>query len=200
MSAIINASIQAALLSAFSTLLAQSLQAYKLNTTLSFDFKPAYQFALYALLSTPPNFIWQEWLETAFPGNVPLPINGKATERRSGSAMLQTRISKSNTLRKFLLDQFLGGPVNNALFLAAMAGFRGLPLEGAVQYVKAVSLPSDSFTKGKMEFLPLSLASYKLWPFASIIAFVFIPVERRLLFGGFVALGWNIYLSLLMAT
>ncbi|PWW73622.1 hypothetical protein C7212DRAFT_299935 [Tuber magnatum] len=187
MSAIINASIQAALLSAFSTLLAQSLQAYNLNTTLSFNFTPAYQFALHALLSTPPNFIWQEWLEAAFPADVPVPISGRVTEgRRSGSAVVQTRISKSNTLRKFLLDQFLGAPVNNALFLAAMAGFRGLPMEGVVQYVRA-------------EFIPLSLASYKLWPLVSIIAFLFVPVERRLLFGGFVALGWNIYLSLLMA-
>ncbi|PUU73119.1 hypothetical protein B9Z19DRAFT_1135789 [Tuber borchii] len=152
MSAIINASIQAALLSAFSNLLAQSLQAYKLNTSLSFDFTPAYQFALYALLSTPPNFIWQEWLEAAFPANVPAPVDGKVTGRKNGNTVRPTRMPKSNTLKKFLLDQLLGGPVNNALFLAAMAGFRGLPMEGVVQYVRA-------------EFIPLSLASYKLWPF-----------------------------------
>ncbi|RPA99020.1 hypothetical protein L873DRAFT_1828189 [Choiromyces venosus 120613-1] len=185
MSAIVNASIQAALLSAFSNILAQSLQAYKSNTSLSFDFAPACQFALYALLSTPPNFVWQEWLEAAFPANVPVTINGKETEK-NGDTAVQTRMSKSNTLWKFLLDQFLGGPVNNVLFLAAMAGFRGLPMEGVVQHVRA-------------EFIPLSLASYKLWPLVSIIAFVFVPVERRLLFGGLVALGWNVYLSLLMA-
>ncbi|KAG0126872.1 hypothetical protein HOY82DRAFT_491309 [Tuber indicum] len=186
MSAIINASIHAALLSAFSNLLAQSLQAYKLNIPLSFDFAPAYQFALYALLSTPPNFVWQEWLEAAFPANIPISTNRGVVERKNRNLVAQTRMSKSNTLRKFLLDQFLGGPVNNALFLAAMAGFRGLSMESVVQYVRA-------------EFIPLSLASYKLWPLVSMIAFVFVPVERRLLFGGLVALGWNIYLSLLMA-
>ncbi|KAG0641428.1 hypothetical protein HOY80DRAFT_902489 [Tuber brumale] len=186
MSAIINASIQAALLSASSNLLAQSLQAYKLNTPLSFDFTPAYQFALYALLSTPPNFVWQEWLEAAFPANVPISTNRGAVERKNRNLIVQTRMSKSNTLRKFLLDQFLGGPVNNALFLAAMAGFRGLSVESVAQHVRA-------------EFIPLSLASYKLWPLVSIIAFVFVPVERRLLFGALVAVGWNIYLSLLMA-
>lgn len=58
-------------------------------------------------------------------------------------------MSKSNTLRKFLLDQLLCGPVNNALFLAAMAGFRGLPMEGVVQYVRTVSPPFTPFSEGE---------------------------------------------------
>jgi len=50
------------------------------------------------------------------------------------------------------------------------------------------------------ETLPLIVNSYKIWPVASIVNFVFVPVERRIVFLSCVALVWNIYLSLIAAS
>lgn len=52
---------------------------------------------------------------------------------------------------------------------------------------------------GGQEFMPLMVAGWKLWPAVGLLAFTLVPVERRVLFGGLVALGWNIYLGLVMA-
>ena len=48
------------------------------------------------------------------------------------------------------------------------------------------------------KFWPLVASGLKLWPFVSLISFVFVPVNKRVLLGALVGVGWNIYLSLLV--
>ena len=72
-----SATIQAAILNISSSVLAQLLTAYRnadsgtssssLNP-LGLDFVAILQYLISNLLLTPPNFLWQEYLEKTFPG------------------------------------------------------------------------------------------------------------------------------------
>src|SRR5690606_31377090 len=84
------------------------------------NFQPILQFVLYALISTPPNFIWQETLEEWFPGQVPVTESKKKTDEKKP---VERRLSKSNTLKKFVTDQLIGAPLNTIAFLICMRGF-----------------------------------------------------------------------------
>jgi hypothetical protein len=46
-----------------------------------------------------------------------VPIKGTAEKEKKPAA---TKFSKTNTVKKFVVDQVIGGPVNTVLFLAAM--------------------------------------------------------------------------------
>lgn len=90
---------------------------------------PLINFAIFAFLSTPPNVLWQQWLEATYPSQVPAPEEKAPTKQK---------LSVLNTAKKFLLDQTIGGPVNTILFLATMAGLRGLTAEEIIATVKSV--------------------------------------------------------------
>ena len=69
--------IQAAILNVTSSILAQLMTSYRKGkfastasplNPLSLRFGPIFQFLIFCLLSTPPNFLWQEYLEKKFPG------------------------------------------------------------------------------------------------------------------------------------
>lgn len=51
----------------------------------------------------------------------------------------------------------------------------------------------------RQETFGIIFNSYKIWPFASVINFTFIPVEKRIIFLSFCGLLWNIYLSFVAA-
>lgn len=74
--------------------------------------------------------LWQQWLEATYPSQVPAPEE---------KAPAKQKLSVLNTAKKFLLDQTIGGPVNTVLFLAAMAGLRGLAADEIIATVKSVS-------------------------------------------------------------
>jgi hypothetical protein len=38
-------------------------------------------------------------------------------------------------------------------------------------------------------------ANWKLWPFANLVNFAFVPLQLRVLFGNVVSIGWSIYVS-----
>ena len=76
-SALEAATIQSALLNITSSILAQLLTSYRkakplhaksLLNPLGLDFLPIAQILIFSLLSTPPNFLWQAYLERRFPG------------------------------------------------------------------------------------------------------------------------------------
>lgn len=73
---------------------------------------PLSMFVAWALISTPPNVYWQGFLEASFPSTVP-------------SEGGQRRLSKRNTLFKFVLDQTIGASVNTAGFLAGLNAMKG---------------------------------------------------------------------------
>ncbi|KAI9654284.1 MAG: hypothetical protein M1831_005449 [Alyxoria varia] len=65
---IVKATLQATALSALSNVLAQILKAYRTGNHFHLDLAPIFQFALYTFLNTPPNVLWQQFLESQFPG------------------------------------------------------------------------------------------------------------------------------------
>lgn len=62
----------------------------------------------------------------------------KKAAEKTGEKKTKTRLSKTNTAKKFLVDQVLGAPVNTALFLAVMGWFRGLAGDVLLSYVRQV--------------------------------------------------------------
>lgn len=73
--------------------------------------------------------LWQQWLEASYPSQVPAPEEKAPTKQK---------LSVLNTAKKFVLDQTIGGPVNTVLFLATMAGLRGLSTDEIIATVKSV--------------------------------------------------------------
>lgn len=138
------------------------------------------KFVFYTILNTPPNCLWQQYLEETFPSKKPAPAPSEKPVK------LQMTLDFSSVFKKFLLDQTLGAAVNTILFIAAMAGINGASTDQIVQAVKE-------------DFWPLTLDGYKLWPLFSLVSFLWIPVDKRVLAGCAVGMGWGIYLSLLAA-
>jgi protein Mpv17 len=71
------ATIQAAVLNVISSVLAQLLHLYRTSTVLApptalnplgLNYVAIIQYLITCLVLTPPNFLWQEWLEKAYPG------------------------------------------------------------------------------------------------------------------------------------
>lgn len=92
----------------------------------------------------------------------------------------------SNVFKKLLLDQTLGAAVNTVLYITVMAGMNGASANEIIQAVRE-------------GFWPLTLDGYKLWPLFSLVSFLWIPVDKRVLASCAVGMGWGIYLSLLAA-
>ena len=82
-------------------------------------------------MSTPPNFLWQQYLERRFPGYIVQKLD--ADEKG-----LKKRLNIRNTLAKLLLDQSLGSFVNTVAFVGAVRLLRGDSLDGALIAVKEV--------------------------------------------------------------
>jgi protein Mpv17 len=196
-SQIISATIQAVVLSATSNILAQLLKAYQSPTLTSFslNFTPILQFALFTALNTPPNFLWQQFLEETFPGfdvkpvivESEKPLSEKGEKEQGGTTkeiVPEKRLNKRNTAIKFLLDQSVGALFNTVVFIAGMAAMRG-------------ATTSQVIDKVSKEAWPLMSAGYKLWPAVSLLNFTIVPFQYRMLFGGLVGMGWGIFLSLL---
>ncbi|XP_054729634.1 mpv17-like protein [Anastrepha obliqua] len=86
-------------------------------------------------------------------------------------------------LKKMALDQICFAPV----FLAGVISVFGL-VNGDEPAVIKERLRKDYKT--------VLTGNYMLWPPAQIINFTFIPINYQVVFAQFVALFWNIYLSL----
>ncbi|EON68785.1 hypothetical protein W97_08043 [Coniosporium apollinis CBS 100218] len=197
---------QAVVLSVTSNILAQALTAYREDKSFALDLPPIIRFTLFTALNTPPNILWQQYLEERFPSHAspstttaiePL----SADEKDAPNGMLQngdtkptttspahsktSSINIPNILTKFALDQTLGALVNTVLFVV---GIRSLSGASTVEILTAV----------KTETYPLMSAGWKLWPLVSLLSFSVVPVDKRVLFGSLVGLFWGIYVSILM--
>lgn len=180
LSKLVTQTAQAAVLSATSNILAQVIAAYHHDKPFQLDPIPMLKFVFYTILNTPPNCLWQQYLEETFPSEKPAPAPSEKPVK------LQMTLDFSSVFKKFLLDQTLGAAVNTILFIAAMTGMNGASTDEIVQAVKE-------------DFWPLTLDGYKLWPLFSLVSFLWIPVDKRVLAGCAVGMGWGIYLSLLAA-
>lgn len=165
------------------------------------------------LTITPPNFLWQVYLEEAFPSYTQAtPRRRQHREQRnteedlelsqsmlSESMMSESMMSEENATlkhwrdgnlnlanlaKKMILDCFTLG-----IFLNTVAFFL---IMGILKGMNAV----DIWNSLQKETVPMLITGYKVWPAASIIAYCFLPAERRILFFSFVGFCWGIYLSL----
>ena len=113
-SVVVNSTIQAASLAGLSNLLAQLIQTYRTDQpdSLSLDYVTLLRFVVFSLLATPPNILWQQYLEDKFPANF---VDEKGKKK----------LHKGNTAMKFMLDQTLGAILNSYLFIAGIGALKG---------------------------------------------------------------------------
>ncbi|KAF2753490.1 hypothetical protein EJ05DRAFT_480492 [Pseudovirgaria hyperparasitica] len=178
---------QASALAALSNILAQIITAYRTNSHFQLDWTPILRFVIFSILSTPPNVLWQEFLESKFPSMRPKDDPGaKKREEDTPTAMKKKELDPGNTATKFLLDQSVGAALNTWAFIAFIRGVNG-------------ASKGEVWTAVVEESYPLWLDGLKVWPIVSLISFTAIPVEKRVIFGSVIGVAWGIYLSLLTA-
>ncbi|KAF4120893.1 Mpv17 / PMP22 family [Geosmithia morbida] len=203
------ATLQAGALSTLSNLCAQVIEAYQENRGLSLDVPQLLRFVCLTFITTPPNFVWQQFLERWYPA---YPTAATPSSRHhkddiemeagdwtttadgllegdlgSGAAVAtaqKPKFSMRNTLAKWFIDCMTVGAILNTLaFLVIMGGLKGQSADQVATNIRT-------------ETIPIIVAGYKIWPIASIISFSFIPVHRRIVFLSFIGLLWGIYMSL----
>lgn len=157
------------------------------QTTFSLNIAPVVKFAIFSVISNPPNIVWQSFLEHHFPTNVIFATPKAADEKPISSN--KTQISKVNVLIKFMLDQTIGALVNTIMFLAFIA-YTNASKQGQEDPWTAVAKECSVKT------WPMMKDGYKFWPAISLISFVWVPVDKRVVFGCSVGVIWGIYLSL----
>ncbi|KAF2262327.1 hypothetical protein CC78DRAFT_534826 [Lojkania enalia] len=184
---------QGAILSSVSNILAQFIYTYKEKVPFSLNPAQTLKFALFSVVSSPPNIVWQTFLETQFPTNVPVSpapfgnANGKPKPHKGP----ETRVSKTNVLIKFILDQTFGAVINTLMFLVFM-GYANAPTTGKETPWNSIQREIDN------KFYPMIMDGYKVWPLFSLASFLWIPVDKRIVAGCLVGIGWGIYLSLMV--
>lgn len=102
-------------------------------------------------------------------------------------------MSKKNLLIKFILDQTFGAVLNTLMFLV----FMGYVNENGADAGKQGSWATIE-REVREKFFPMILDGYKFWPFVSLVGFLWVPVDKRVVFGCSVGVLWGIYLSLLV--
>lgn len=92
---------------------------------------------IYSVLATPPNFWWQQFIESKFPGytvrKVEVDDGGKGVE-------VEKKLNIQNTCVKVALDQTLAAFVNVTAYIGVTRLLRGVPLDlcwAAVKDVRA---------------------------------------------------------------
>lgn len=111
------------------------------------------------MLTTPPNYRWQEFLERTFPtttgpkDEVPS-LKDKPSPSPSQDAVAGGKLNVANTAAKFFLDQGLGAPVNTLMFICLMGQMNLQGYDGILSNVVSVStagLPPKSNEMGARE-------------------------------------------------
>lgn len=228
LSPIVIATMQSAVINAVSNIVAQAITAQRSHHPLVIDWVPVLQFFVWGCVNTPPNFMWQDFLESTFPAYHLQPTQAAITSASAGNdteldkeadegRLVEPRLNKTNTAIKTLLDQTVGAAVNTLLFsmfmggvTAAMAhrasqGFAG-PEKGVAFLLSGKALRYESvdwtrvWVRAKGDFWGILKAGWVFWPFVSIVNFVFLTtVEARNLVGSLAGLGWGVYMSLFAA-
>ncbi|KAI1751490.1 hypothetical protein F4782DRAFT_505134 [Xylaria castorea] len=191
-----KATLASAALSSVSNILAQILEAYRAGRPFTFDIGMFLRFVTVAFLTAPPNYMWQQLLERTFPAyEHKRPSAGSDSPRDLEKQMTETpeagagpepkpKLNIKNTFTKWFIDCITVGAIfNTVTFFVLMGMLKRQPVAIIAHNVRT-------------ETIPLIVAGYKIWPFASIVSFSFIPVERRIVFLNFVGLLWGIYMSL----
>lgn len=96
-------------------------------------------------MMTPPNYIWQKFLEDSFPTSKPQPKKEKADD--DSQQPEKQELSITNTAIKFFLDQSLGCWVNTFLFIAVMGAMKGKSVDTIIFSLKNVCLTSITIAR-----------------------------------------------------
>ncbi|KAB5547092.1 Mpv17/PMP22 family protein [Coniochaeta sp. 2T2.1] len=216
----LNVTLQSSVIGAVSNILAQFITSQQNNTPFTINWVPVFQFFLYAVVSTPPNFLWQQYLEETFPATHPAPTTAaikaaaagddKALDSVPAPSLVEPKLNVRNTVIKTLLDQTVGAAVNTAMYSMFMHPLRvamahhspgydfmfGGSGNGKVVDYSAVDW-NHAVATSKAEFLPLIKASWAFWPFVSVLNFAVIKdVATRSLVGNLAGVAWGVYVSL----
>ena len=132
LSPIVDATIQATIISFCSSIFA----IFYSNST-----PPIIPLLIFTILATPPNYLWQQYLERVFPGQT---AQKRELDDGDKDAKVKYRLNVRNTLTKFALDQTVGALVNVALFLGGIRFLRGLPVDECLQGVREVCFIRDN--------------------------------------------------------
>ena len=124
---ILIATLQSTLLSLLSALITKTFTSSN---------PPVAALVILALLNTPPNYQWQQYLEANLPG-----YTTKKVEVDDGGkgVVVEKKLNLQNTLLKFMLDQTIGAVWNVGWFLGLTRFLQGVPLEGCLKAVKEAS-------------------------------------------------------------
>ncbi|KAL9614561.1 MAG: hypothetical protein Q9167_000930 [Letrouitia subvulpina] len=177
-SPLVTATLQAAVLGLCSSAVA---------TFLSSKRPPVLALFVFSILSTPPNYLWQQYIEKKLPGytneKVESDRNSLGSTPGGKGITKKRRLHVKNTLVKVGLDQTIGALVNTIAYLGGLQLLRGVP-------------PSLCWQAVKEQTWPLMIAGYKVWPLVSLLNFTVVPVEKRVVVGSLVGLGWGVFLAL----
>lgn len=187
-SRVTTATVQATVLNALSGVFAQGILAYRKGAVDEIDFSSILRFIVYTVLTTPPNYRWQEFLEQTFPTTTELKedvqsLKDKPSPSPSQDAVAGGKLNVANTAAKFFLDQGLGAPVNTLLFICLMGQMN---LQGYDSILSSVV----------SDFWPMLFAGYRVWPIVCLLNLVVVPFDYRQLVGSIAGLGWGVFLSL----
>ncbi|ORY63357.1 uncharacterized protein BCR38DRAFT_227087 [Pseudomassariella vexata] len=201
-SPIVKATLASAALSSASNILAQLLEAYRAGLPLTFDKLQFLRFVVLALITSPPNYKWQQFLEHSFPaydrqtsvGDIESQHHKEKDEGplsvydgEHDATRQKPKLNIRNTMTKWFIDCItIGAILNTVAFYILMGLMKGQTTAKIGQNIRT-------------DTIPLIVAGYKIWPFASIVSFSCIPVEKRIVFLNFVGLLWGIYMSLVAA-
>jgi len=207
---IVEATLQAALMNVVSNVLAQYIQSSKKGVELEIDWIPVFQFILFAMLTAPLNYLWQDFLESTFPAHPPPPH-----PKKSDDPPPPPKLSLRNTAIKLALDQTLGATVNTLLFStinrSLQAAMTDAPRETnifkAMAYWNnpgAIDFASVDFAEvwrvSTEEFWPILRAGWSVWPAVATINYTLVPtVQGRNLLGGLCGIAWGTYMSMIAA-
>lgn len=172
-------------------------------------------FVAFSIISCPPNYLWQAWLEATFPGYtesltpaekeklVDETVVGQSTATEKTG--LQTRdVNKAAVTSKSAPNpqkakQQLS--ISNTAIKFILDQSVGAAVNTIMFIMGIAMLRGQSLESGweqtKTGFWPLVFAGQKLWPLVSIISLTLVPVEQRMVFGSIIGVGWGIFLSLM---
>ncbi|PVH89543.1 hypothetical protein DL98DRAFT_647289 [Cadophora sp. DSE1049] len=181
---LITATTQAVFLGSLSNVLAQAFSAYDSQKLFSFDVVDILRCAVLGAVVTPPNFIWQNFLERKFPSKKET-ISQESSKKQDLVENKDGRLSKSNTVAKFFLDQTIGCWINTLVFLLLLGFLKG---KGALEIENEV----------KTGFWSMVLSSYRFWPLVTLTNLILVPPSQRILVGNLAGLVWGIFVNLVM--
>ncbi|KAL8822339.1 MAG: hypothetical protein Q9191_006925 [Dirinaria sp. TL-2023a] len=89
----------------------------------------------FSFLCTPPNYLWQQFIEHKLPAyttnKIEVDDGGKGVE-------VEKKLNIWNTMVKLLLEQTIIAAINVGAFLGFTKWFQGMPVEGCIQVIREV--------------------------------------------------------------